>query len=254
VPLRNKEDGHAFILEADMMKQWVTSKGTAIARIRSGRSNAYLISSRGRHVLVDTGKRQPIEQLARLIGSLDIAAIDAIILTHSHFDHAENAAALKLHYHAPIVIRHEDAAYLERGDSPVPPGSLWITHLLTTLFLRLVQPLLRYDPVSPDIRIQDGFDLAQFGISGRLLHTPGHSSGSMSVIVDDEIAIVGDAMMGVYPGSVFIPFADDVPEMIRSWKKLLETHCRIFLPGHGGAITAGLVKRQYEKFSSRYPV
>jgi hypothetical protein len=40
---------------------------------------------------------------------------------------------------------------------------------------------------------------------------------------------VGDAMFGVFNWSVFPPFADDVPTMIKSWRKLLKTGCHSFL-------------------------
>jgi glyoxylase-like metal-dependent hydrolase (beta-lactamase superfamily II) len=81
------------------------------------------------------------------------------------------------------------------------------------------------------------------GFNAYILHTPGHSSGSVSIIVDDEIALVGDTMFGIFPWSVFPPFADDVKQMTESWGKLLETNCRLFLPGHGTANKRSLVQK-----------
>jgi len=54
--------------------------------------------------------------------------------------------------------------------------------------------------------------------------------------VDDEIALVGDTLFGVLPRSVWPPFADDPARMVQSWGQLLETPCRLFLPGHGREI------------------
>jgi glyoxylase-like metal-dependent hydrolase (beta-lactamase superfamily II) len=68
-----------------------------------------------------------------------------------------------------------------------------------------------------------------------LMHTPGHTKGCLSVIVDNELAIVGDAMFGVFPGSIFPPYGNDVRQMVESWEKLLETSCRLFIPAHGSA-------------------
>jgi glyoxylase-like metal-dependent hydrolase (beta-lactamase superfamily II) len=45
----------------------------------------------------------------------------------------------------------------------------------------------------------------------------------ISIIIDDEIAIVGDAMVGTIPDSIYPPFADDKKLLIKSWKKLLKT-------------------------------
>ena len=76
---------------------------------------------------------------------------------------------------------------------------------------------------------------------------PGHCRGAMSMIVDDEIAIVGDTMVNVGPWSVFPPFADHVAQLLESWKRRLETGCRIFLPGHGTPIGRPLLERRFEE-------
>ena len=92
---------------------------------------------------------------------------------------------------------------------------------------------LGYEPTDFDVSVDGEFRLEPFGFPGYVLPTPGHSPGSISAIIDDEIAIVGDAMFGVFAGSVFPPFADDVRLMVESWKKLLDTGCGTYLPGHG---------------------
>jgi hydroxyacylglutathione hydrolase len=85
------------------------------------------------------------------------------------------------------------------------------------------------------------------GLDAYIMHTPGHTSGSVSVIVDDEIALVGDAMFGVFKGSVFPPYAENADEMVRSWGKLLGSHCRIFIPSHGTANNRSLVEKEFRK-------
>jgi glyoxylase-like metal-dependent hydrolase (beta-lactamase superfamily II) len=69
----------------------------------------------------------------------------------------------------------------------------------------------------------------------------------MSVVVDNEIAIVGDAMFGIFPGSVFPPYASDVKQMIASWGVLLKTDCSLFLPAHGSANSRFLLQKDYDK-------
>jgi hydroxyacylglutathione hydrolase len=65
--------------------------------------------------------------------------------------------------------------------------------------------------------------------------------------VDDEIALVGDSMFGIFPGSIFPPLADDTDTMINSWGKLIRTNCRLFIPSHGTANNIDLVKREYNR-------
>jgi hydroxyacylglutathione hydrolase len=80
-----------------------------------------------------------------------------------------------------------------------------------------LQPLFAYQPVQPDILVNERMTLNEFGFNAFVIHTPGHSFGSISVIIDNEIAIVGDAMFGVFRNSVFLPFADDLKQMVISW-------------------------------------
>jgi glyoxylase-like metal-dependent hydrolase (beta-lactamase superfamily II) len=79
------------------------------------------------------------------------------------------------------------------------------------------------------------------------MHTPGHSPGEMAVVIDDEVAFTGDSVIGTIPGSPFPPFADDVEELMRTWKKLLDTGCHTFLPGHGKAVTREELADDYRK-------
>jgi glyoxylase-like metal-dependent hydrolase (beta-lactamase superfamily II) len=110
-------------------------------------------------------------------------------------------------------------------------------------FGRKASTKMKCEPCPADFLVDSRFDLEDLGLNAYILHTPGHTSGSMSVIVGDEIAIVGDTMVGTFPRSIFPPFADDVPELIRSWGKLLHTGCRIFLPAHGSANGRELVEK-----------
>jgi glyoxylase-like metal-dependent hydrolase (beta-lactamase superfamily II) len=78
-----------------------------------------------------------------------------------------------------------------------------------------------------------------------------HSEDSISFLVDNEIAIVGDVMFGVIKNSIFPPFADKTDKMIKSWNRLLITDCIIFLPGHGNEIKRELLKKQYDKYARK---
>ncbi|HQG66246.1 MAG TPA: hypothetical protein PLA32_10755, partial [Smithella sp.] len=73
-----------------------------------------------------------------------------------------------------------------------------------------------------------------------------------SVILENEIAIVGDALFGVFRGSVIPPFAADEKLMAASWGKLLKTGCFVYLPAHGTARDREALERQYEKYKRKY--
>jgi glyoxylase-like metal-dependent hydrolase (beta-lactamase superfamily II) len=84
--------------------------------------------------------------------------------------------------------------------------------------------------------IDADYDLNPFGIEGRVVPTPGHSRGSVSVILESGEAFVGDTGFNVpfvSRKSVFPPWAEDVAVLGESWKKLLLSGARMFYPGHG---------------------
>jgi glyoxylase-like metal-dependent hydrolase (beta-lactamase superfamily II) len=82
-----------------------------------------------------------------------------------------------------------------------------------------------------------------------ITHTPGHSPGGATIIIDEAFAVAGDSVIGTIPGSPFPPFSDDVDELMRSWKKLLSTGCQIFLPGYGKPISREQLVAEYDKRS-----
>lgn len=238
------------------MKHWMTKNGVQIHRVLQGRCNCYLVMHENRFLLMDSGTKGSWKRLARGLGRLGVKAdlSVALALTHCHFDHAENAARFKDTYKAPILIHRSEGALLENGDNPEIRGTIFYTKVLTAILSNAkLAARLRYDPAECDVLVDETLRLEPYGIPGYLLHTPGHTPGSVSAIIDDEIAIVGDAMFGIFPGSVFPPFSVDVPLMVKSWKKLLGTGCRTFLPAHGSERSADLLKTQYDKYRKPYP-
>lgn len=236
------------------MKYWITKGGQKIIRVLGGRCNSFLISYRNRHLLVDSGRENNLKKLNNCLvdSGVTIASLAGLVLTHSHFDHAENAANIKVRFNAPIIVHSNEAEFLKRGDNPVIHGTTLLTRLMTDLLNRKLGILtLRYKPVAGDILLDDSFDLKDWGFNGTIIHTPGHSPGSISVIVEDEIAIVGDAMFGVIQGSVLPPFADNLQQLVESWKALLDTGCSTFLPAHGRERSRAVLQNQYNKFKKK---
>lgn len=207
----------------------------------------FLLTSGSARILVDTGRRNRWPDLQDRLARAGVDRLDALVLTHTHFDHAENARRLRDAYGAKVMVQQSEARYLERGDSPLPAGCVLPARIFTPRLRRLLTPRFRYDGCPVDAMVDDRLDLAPWGFGGYLLHTPGHCRGAMSMIVDDEIAIVGDTMVNAGPWSVFPPFADDVAELLESWRRLLDTGCRVFLPGHGTAIERALLEQRCEE-------
>jgi hydroxyacylglutathione hydrolase len=229
------------------MKSWKTKSGYKIIRVLSGRSNVFLLTNGVKNILIDTGPKFMKNTLEKRLTRLNINQIDYLVLTHSHFDHAGNARRIKEKYKARVIIHKDEASCLTSGEFIIPQGTNLVTRTLVNLFSKRFAHKLKCEPCPYDILIDAKFNFHDAGFNAYIIHTPGHSAGSVSVIVDDEIALVGDALFGVFKWSVFPPFAEDSEQMIQSWGKLLETKCSVFLPSHGSANSRQLLQKDYNK-------
>ncbi len=225
------------------MKTWITSGGIRIIRVLSGRSNVFLVTNGTKNILVDTGTGLEWRLLKLRLNNLTVYHIDCLILTHSHFDHAGNAARIRKAFKTPVIVHRKEAQFVASGTSPAPRGTLAFSKAIVKLLSAAGSSIGRYKSCRQDIIVDSVYDLKDFGINAYILHTPGHTAGSLSVIIEDEIAIVGDAMVGIFPGSAFPPFAEDPRQLIISWGKLLDTGCSLFIPSHGSANSRTLVQK-----------
>jgi glyoxylase-like metal-dependent hydrolase (beta-lactamase superfamily II) len=231
------------------MKSWTTSSGYKISKILSGRSNVFLLRNSQSAVLIDTSAGFIWNTLQRNLDRIGIDRIDLLILTHSHFDHAANANKIREKYNAQVIIHDSEAGYLLTGTNILPTGTNPITVFIVRIFARQFISFARYQPCKADLTVDSYYDLSGYGFNAFLMHTPGHTKGSLSLIIDNQIAIVGDTMFGIFPWTIFPPFASDTTQMVKSWGKLLDTKCKLFLPSHGSANKRSLVEKDFIKFS-----
>jgi hydroxyacylglutathione hydrolase len=229
------------------MKTWITKSGYKITQILSGRSNVFLLSNGEKNILIDTSPEFMWKTLDSRLTLLKVNRIDFLILTHTHFDHAANSKKIKEKYKARVIVHKDEASYLTSGENIIPQGTNYFTRIIVFLFAGVFPSLARYEPCNYDILVNSVFELKDIGFNGCIMHTPGHTTGSVSIIIDDEVAIVGDTMFGVIKGSAFPPYANDIKQLITSWGRLLETKCTVFIPGHGSANDRLLVQKCYEK-------
>jgi len=232
------------------MRSWSTSSGYKIIQVLSGRSNVFLLTNGQSNIIVDTSPHFKWNILQKRLETLQIDQIHLLILTHSHFDHAGNAMRIKEKYNAKVIIHHSEALFLSTGDNILPTGTNFITRFLVRVFAKQFKSFALYQPCKPDFTVDKIYDLAKYGFNAYLMHTPGHTPGSICLIIDNETALVGDTMFGIFWWTIFPPFASDINQMMNSWEKLLETKCKIFIPSHGSANKRCLVEKGFNKRST----
>jgi hydroxyacylglutathione hydrolase len=228
------------------MKVWTTKNGHKITRVLHERCNVFLLSNERCNILIDTNLKRNRKQLDLNLNKIGITKLDLLILTHTHFDHTENAAHIQKKYKPKVIVHQSESSWLHQGNSPLPHGSFFFTKLLFRLLSGFLRNRMRYESCLADFEVLDNFSLSEFGFNAYIVHTPGHSSGMMSIIIDDEIAIVGDAMVSHLPWTIYPSFAENKQQLILSWGRLLESNCRLYLPSHGNGIEREKLQRYYK--------
>lgn len=232
------------------MKIFTTKNGYKIIRVLSGRSNVFLLAVKGKNILIDTSPGFMWKRLQKRLEKLNVDKIDFLILTHTHFDHAANAEKIKTKYRARVIVHKSESGLLANGDNNIIQGTNLFAKIIASLISKSFRSISGYEPCLADITTDSVFYLQDYGINCYIIHTPGHTPGSMSVVIDDEIAVTGDTMFGVVPWSVFPPFAADTTQLVNSWRKLLETNASTFHPSHGFAISRALLEKEHKRRSA----
>lgn len=194
--------------------------------------NAYLVRGDGGSVLVDSGFPGMEDTILDKLSKSGVRPeeISLILLTHGHPDHAGSAAALKERLNVPVAIHTLEAGWARTGVSEIP-GPI-------RPFGRLVAAITKpeFPFFEPDIILEEGSNLEEYGLEGEIIHTSGHSPGSISLLLPGGDAIVGDVMAGgfVRENKPDYPFlAEDVPRIRESIQKLMaHTPNRLYF-GHG---------------------
>ena len=204
------------------------------------RANVYLLSGGEQLILVDSGMTGSAEQIAAQLdeGGFSLSALSAIVLTHAHTDHSGSAAEVARRSGAPICAHRDEVPYIE-GTQSLPARSL-VTRALLWLEPRMAGGR---SSIAIDRPLDDGEEPGGL----RVVHTPGHTPGSMCLFHPEEgIAFCGDLFfnenpMTGRPGLRFaIPLVSADPAQVReSARKLLSLDVRVLCPGHGAPILSG---------------
>ncbi|MBN1691442.1 MAG: MBL fold metallo-hydrolase [Dehalococcoidia bacterium] len=222
-----------------------------VLEVRSTFVNAYIIHGE-RAVIVDAGVPGYDARILSVMERYEIkpSDISIILITHGHYDHYGSAAALKQKTGAPVAVHREDVEALRTGVNPklIPIGLKGKIMVGMSGLLKMPE----IDGMEPDILIEGDTDLAPYGLAGRIVPTPGHTRGSVSVFLEGGCAFVGDLIFGGLirkraPG--FPYFGYDQAEIYRSMQKVLDFDPKIIYAGHGGPFTAPAVRRRFFKGS-----
>ncbi len=209
-----------------------------IERIQCGAVNCYIVSQGGSAVLVDAGTANHREQIAQKCKSNNVKLL---LLTHAHYDHAQNAAYLSQTLGIPVAMHPADVPLLENVlAEPVLANSLvgkgmaaFIRLSKHPKFEKWITRILKNEipPFSPDIALYDGFSLKEYGVAAEVIALPGHTNGSVGLKMDKDL-FVGDALMHMGRAARTSHYAD-AAAMAASAEKISGYHGATIYFGHG---------------------
>mgnify|MGYP000857685531 CR=1 FL=1 len=215
----------------------------------------FLVQGDSGAILVDTGMPGQAGQILDALVARGVApeTIRLILITHGHVDHIGGARELRERTGAPVAIHAGDAAGL-RGEEDLAAKAVPTSRLFGMLMrmgARLASPG-QDCALEPDIVFDAAWRLDAYGVAGEVIPTPGHSPGSVSLLLDNGEAIVGDLVMG----HMFFPKRQMPPriawDLQRNWESLravLDRQPKIVYITHGQAFAPEVLQQLLTQYA-----
>jgi Zn-dependent hydrolases, including glyoxylases len=213
-----------------------------IIPIRLGFVKSFLVKGDSNLILVDTGipgsGMKIINKIKRL--GFNPGQLSLIIITHAHSDHSGSVKELKKVTGAKVAVHKDDASYLMKGESAEITPVSNIGRLLSGI---IKGRKTGFEGVMPDIIIENELGLNSFGIKGKVISTPGHTSGSVSILLNSGKCIIGDILMS-FGKLNYSCFSNDMAMLKDSLEKILDANTKEIYLSHGGVYGIDEIKNK----------
>lgn len=225
-------------------------------KITYNSTNYYLEPCSNGFLLIDAGWHGKVEKFKNGLKMLGVKPdeIKYILLTHHHHDHVAIVQEVKTITNAKLIVHKNQIPYLERGVTNTVDIKQY--NRVLRLIDRFTKPFIKYNypPIainSYDTIMSDDINdniLRNIGVEGKIVSTPGHSNDSVSILLDNGTAYVGDLAMNIKSmkciSGMPLPIeAEDFEQVKFSIKNLIHLGANIFYPSHGEVITKEMIER-----------
>ena len=235
-----------------------TGDPVALHRIVVGAlaTNCWLLHADGdpRALLVDPGDEP--ERILRTVRRLGLD-VRAVVLTHAHFDHVLAVPEVGAALGAPVLAHPGESRVWTEELAYLGTHGHWDGGTATADLLRDDPAALRPDPARPRwdgaaTAVADGERLRLGPLTVTLLHTPGHSPGSLTVEAGSHL-LTGDTLFPGGPGLTGPQWPlSDFPAIMRSVDRLMtRPDTTAVHPGHGEDTTIGAERPHVDAWRAR---
>lgn len=200
----------------------------SVKRIKGGTDNCYIVAEGNKAILIDTASKRNLD---KVISECDKFEMKLIVLTHVHFDHAENAAELSRKYNIPVAINKLDEELFESFNKQPLKSYGLVGWGVLGMSLKVLKNT-KVERPEKLIYLSDGDDLSSYGINAKIIELPGHTRGSIGVDVEGKHLFVGDELDNwIRPGVGHI--YNNLDAIRKSAEKLRKLGGRTVYYGHG---------------------
>lgn len=227
-----------------------------IHRLHGISAYSHLIETDEALFLIDSGAPGHGRTILRAIADIGRRPdeLRLAIVTHGHADHFGGISEIQSLVDFPVATHPAHAETVGTGAILISPGFGPVMRLYE-LFARVALPGSNLAGAHHVISVADGERLDCFGLAGRIVYTPGHSDGDISVVLDDGSAFVGDTVQGRRIPGVTAPglpgMGLDPDAIVESWRTLLAVGVTTIYPAHGSVITADELRPVLDRATAR---
>lgn len=215
-------------------------------------ATCFLIHQNRNLFLIDTGFLGFGKRILKKIFKIGKQPRDLklIVVSHAHIDHFGGLHELDTYTNALVGCHKLEYEAVSSGSKNISPPVTRSGRILTSL-ANFSLPFMKTQGVTPQLHLGDETSLEEFGLNGKVIHTPGHTGGSVSIVLEDGSAFTGDLIMGKTPVNKkpsLGAFAENLSDLRNSWIKILRAGAKIIYPAHGKPFTAPELEEAVEKY------
>lgn len=200
--------------------------------------NVFLVRDGDEGALIDSGfgDEASIKARVEFLKEHSNLRVRYIVLTHHHFDHSSGAAQIRTATGAEVMLHPDEQKFLDDWQSDAPQD-IELPEEAKELREKVSKFREQAAEAEPIQHINDGDELTVGSLTLRIVHTPGHTLGSVCIYCPQEKALfTGDTALGLGTVAISPPPHGDMGLYLKSLDKLKALDSAVMLPGHGMAV------------------